>query len=165
MLESAEADPLPEEPEDDPEPAEEPAEEDPEVSFPDELEPEPDEVPEFPEALPEEDEPPFEEPEDPEPELLLLDELDELDESALEDSPDWEEPSFDLVDVDSFEVASFAAPLLAEELCFAWDASLAVNMGSVFSPMPRPSVNTWMSPAEITMAIKAETTETIITLR
>ena len=162
MFESAEAEPLPEEPEDDPEQAEEPAEEDPGASFPDELEPEPVEEPEFSEALPEEDELPFEEPEDPEPELLLLDELDE---SALEDSPDWEEPSFDLVDVDSFEVASFAAPLLAEELCFAWDASLAVNMGSVFSPMPWPSVNTWMSPAEITMAIKAETTETIITLR
>ena len=162
MFESAEAEPLPEEPEDDHEPAEEPAEEDPGASFPDEPEPEPVEEPEFSEALPEEDELPFEEPEDPEPELLLLDELDE---SALEDSPDWEEPSFDLVDVDSFEVASFAAPLLAEELCFAWDASLAVNMGSVFSPMPWPSVNTWMSPAEITMAIKAETTETIITLR
>ena len=162
MFESAEAEPLPEEPEDDPEPAEEPAEEDPGASFPDELEPEPVEEPEFSEALPEEDKLPFEEPEDPEPELLLLDELDE---SALEDSPDWEEPSFDLVDVDSFEVASFAAPLLAEELCFAWNASLAVNMGSVFSPMPWPSVNTWMSPAEITMAIKAETTETIITLR
>ncbi len=27
---------------------------------------------------------------------------------------------------------SFAAPLAAEEPCFAWDASLAVNIGSVF---------------------------------
>ena len=167
MPESAEEEPLPEEPEDEPEPEEPLPEEDPELPLPDEPEPEFDEDPAFSELLPEDDDPPFEEPEEPEapePEPPLA-ELEESDESTPDAPFDWEEASFAFVDDDSLAASPFAAPLLAEEPCFAWDASLAVKIGSVFSPMPWPSVNTWISLAEITMAIKAETMETMITLR
>ena len=91
MPEPAEGEPLPEEPEDEPEPEEPFPEEDPELPLPDEPEPGFDEDPAFSEQLSEDDHPPFdeaEETEDPEPEPLPLAEVEELDESALEDFPD-----------------------------------------------------------------------------
>lgn len=91
MPEPAEGEPLPEEPEDEPEPEEPFPEEDPELPLPDELEPGFDEDPAFSELLSGDDDPPFdeaEESEDPEPEPLPLAEVEELDESALEDFPD-----------------------------------------------------------------------------
>lgn len=91
MPEPAEGEPLPEEPEDEPELEGPFPEEDPELPLPDEPEPGFDEDPAFSELLSEDDDPPFdgaEESEDPEPEPLPLAEVEELDESALEDFPD-----------------------------------------------------------------------------
>lgn len=133
------------------------------------------ELPEPEDELPEpEDEVPLElEPElEPEPE-------EEPDELLLEEpvSVDPDELPFDFdvsVDVvpDVFDdwsllpeepLAAFAFSVVFS--CAVCSVVLDVKIGSVFSPMPWPAVNTWIKTAETAMASSAETTETIKTLR
>lgn len=169
LADSVEAEPLEEaESEEEPEPVELPPEVDPEPlllpevelldSDPLELLPELDEEP----LLPEEAE--F----DPEELLFELPDSEALAEFELEELFVEEAFSFVLVLAleDSLVAFSVFAVLFSEVAsCFVWAVSVAVKIGSVFSPIPWPAVNTWISPAEMAMAINAETIETMMTLR
>lgn len=146
MLDSVEAEPPEEEElEEEPDPVELPLEEEPEAV------PLEDELPEFDplELLPElEEEPPlFEEP-DSEPEELLLPfellESEELAESELDELFEEEAFSFTLVLAveDSLEDFSVLALFSDAASCFVCAVSVAVKIGSVFSPIPWPAVNT-----------------------
>ncbi len=134
------ADPEPEPVEPEPDPEEDPLEEEPEPLVPEE--PEPDEEPEPPESepLPEADDPL---PEDEEPELPELEPLpallasEEPDELLLEELPESDELPCVLVVADSLaEAFSFEESLSEVAACFVCAVSVAVKMGSVFSPMP-----------------------------
>ena len=170
MLDSVEADPLPAEPDSEfadpePEPDEELPEEEPDPLVFEESEPEDEPELLLPEPLPEE-EPLLEEPEFPELELLpALLESEEPDELLPDVLPELDELSCVLVVADSLVDAFSFEVFSAVEACLVCAVSVAVNIGSVFSPIPWPAVNTWIRPAETAMAINAETMETMITLR